>query len=994
MLLFSIFILQEHNHRQLYGNLANYFDMHKPKYHPECVNLAANLIVKVFHLGNYFKDKDEEKKTVLVFVPGFAEIFELMQEIIDICPTEEVKKQLIILPLHSTVPDEEQSKIFNTVPKECRKIIIGTNIAESSITIPDLSCVIDFCLTKENYFNKFNNNEKLELNWASQASCTQRAGRTGRVANGEVFRLVPNNFYHKLSQFSTPEMRRSPLDKLILQIKTWNYKEPKALLGAAIEPPQLTDVEQAVRRLQDAGAITLPSKDQPTGEITFLGRIYCDMPCDIRVTRLCMFGLLFGCMKQALIMAAVIQQEKALFMESHSYIDPIRLHRKFLYSDPEADSDLIAYYSAYMAWYKQFIAEQEAYNPAFFKRRFTSSRAEIAWCRDQGMNLTTLKEAYRLIQELKERFYAFGMNEELVEMDIEKTCPKEYDKWLVLKVAIAGAFYPRYMKPHHMELKTVKQDELKRQTQTFPRPHTLELSESKDSSYSIVKNYFEQFGIIERLEKRDISFALEYTCATERKATLQALKLQGKNAKRDYARNLNITRAQEQAYEHIRPIKVCSPFCVSLTNILDRDKVSPEIDSLHSGAIEYSTSCAHSTVYTAFDYYERRGRLYAKHITRISDIPMIDTLLVIMFAPYVTFMSDSTGTAYELSLVMTQSYNDRKAKLYFTHWFSSADLKSINEIRRAISAVLGDKDKLTEQHKFKISERVLKFLTSKRLLRPIRSRWDHLLYNPDEIRPHLEMYREGVTSELGMSKKDNQIILPQLKPLKIKEDRRLWTQEGMLALEQIYNRVLDKKLNLVKEFDRFVLKYKQKETYIQCAICKCFLFSLRNLEQVPSEPNYYRLKNAFCFDPVKCVEASNENDFVKMHKGFSEGWGQCPNKHVLMLMLNNEFYLNDKSPVILILPDLSEVPWSAETMVHNFAALYVRERQIMEEREYSNENFCCPICEAVFCDPKAMIAHSKSREHRDTLQEFLESQRNKRLRERFYYTFYNLRIDA
>jgi len=957
--------------QQMYGNLANYFDSRKPRFLPECVSIAANLIVNIFHLGNYFKDKDEDKKTILVFVPGFAEIFELMQEIQEICPSEEIKKQLILLPLHSTIPDEEQSKIFNSVPKECRKIIIGTNIAESSITIPDLSCVIDFCLTKENYFNKFNNNEKLELAWASQASCTQRAGRAGRVADGEVYRLVPHHFYNHMQQFSTPEMRRSPLDKLILQIKTWNYKEPKALLGAAIEPPQLSDVEQAVRRLQDAGAITLPTSAQPTGQITFLGNIYCDMPCDIRVTRLCMFGLLFGCMKQAIIMASIIQQEKSLFIESQSYIDPIRLHRKFMLADPEADSDLIAYYNAYAVWHKTFIAKQEVSFPGFYKKRFTSEKGEIAWCRDQGLNLVTLKEAYRLIQELKDRFYAFGLNEELVEMDIDATCPKGYDKWTILKICIAGAFYPRYIKPHHYDLKIVKQEELKRQNLGFPTPHTILLTEAKDSDPHIVKNYFEQFGTIEKLERKETAYILEYTVASERKATLHATKLGSRNSKKEYIKPWNATKAQEEAYSHIRMLKVCSPYQVIFTNILDRDRVEIEFDSLHNGAIEYNTSCVHSNVYIAFDYYERRGKLLAKHITRISDIPMIDTLLVILFAPYITFIPDSTNTSYDAAIAQSQSYSDRKAQLHFTHWFSSVDLKSVNEIRRSISAILSNRDKVTEQRKIGIAEKVAKFLFTKRLLRPIYSRWDHLLYNPEEIKPHLDEY-DIKTIDILSATKENQIILPPLKPLKIKEDRRLWTDEGKKALETVYNQIAQKKINLVKDFDRFVLKYKQKEAYVQCAQCRCFLFSLRNLEPTPTEKNYFRLKNSFCFDASKSIAENEKNDFVKMHQHFAEGWGQCANKHVFMLLLSDEFYVNEKSPVVIILPDLSELPWNSQTMANNFSDVFIKEKQIMEDRELSNENLWCPICEYQFNDPQNMILHSRSKQHADNLQEFLE----------------------
>ena len=89
----------------MYGNLTNYFDTHRPKFHSECVHLAALLIVEVFHRGNYFKDAEVDKKTVLVFVPGFAEIFELMQEIQELCPDESTRNQLVLLPLHSSVPE-------------------------------------------------------------------------------------------------------------------------------------------------------------------------------------------------------------------------------------------------------------------------------------------------------------------------------------------------------------------------------------------------------------------------------------------------------------------------------------------------------------------------------------------------------------------------------------------------------------------------------------------------------------------------------------------------------------------------------------------------------------------------------------------------------------------------------------------------------------------------------------------------------------------------
>ena len=103
---------------------------------------------------------------------------------------EEYKLEFIIL--HSQVTDEEQEKAFK-IDKTKRKIILATNIAESSITISNIDYVIDFCLVKQTKFDENQNTSVLELKWCSQASCQQRKGRTGRVRSGFYFQLITNN---------------------------------------------------------------------------------------------------------------------------------------------------------------------------------------------------------------------------------------------------------------------------------------------------------------------------------------------------------------------------------------------------------------------------------------------------------------------------------------------------------------------------------------------------------------------------------------------------------------------------------------------------------------------------------------------------------------------------------------------------------------------------------------------------------------------------------
>ena len=235
------------------------------------------MIVDLIEVNNCFREKTGEKRTILVFMPGLYEIMML----IDMIEYEgEKAKDLILIPLHSSLGDEDQERAFQEPPSNKRKVIIATNIAESSITIPDVYFVIDMCLTKEIHYDPVNKNENLQLTWASKASCRQRSGRAGRVRDGFVFRMVPEDFYNnKILNYPKPEMQRCPLEKLILQIKIWNKYEPTEILGRAIQPPIIRDIGIAIKVLQETGALTIDrTNDSHSGEITSLGRIFVNIP--------------------------------------------------------------------------------------------------------------------------------------------------------------------------------------------------------------------------------------------------------------------------------------------------------------------------------------------------------------------------------------------------------------------------------------------------------------------------------------------------------------------------------------------------------------------------------------------------------------------------------------------------------------------------------------------------------------------------------------------
>jgi HrpA-like RNA helicase len=190
-----------------------------------------------------------------------------------------------------------------------RKVIIATNIAESSITIPDIKYVIDFMVTKELYYDPVSKSESLQLHYSSKASSIQRKGRAGRVADGFVFKMCSKQFYENgIPEYPKPEMQRCPLEKLILQIKLWGSYEPEQILGRAIQPPEFRDICNAIKNLQQTGALTFPPPNAGLDfkpKITALGKIFVNLPCDIKITRLFLLGMVMKCMHQAIIIGSL-----------------------------------------------------------------------------------------------------------------------------------------------------------------------------------------------------------------------------------------------------------------------------------------------------------------------------------------------------------------------------------------------------------------------------------------------------------------------------------------------------------------------------------------------------------------------------------------------------------------------------------------------------------------------------------------------------------------
>ncbi|CAL9683143.1 unnamed protein product [Knipowitschia caucasica] len=240
---------------------------------------------------------------VLVFMPGLAEIKMLYEQLqSNRMFNNRGAKRCVVYPLHSTLSNEEQQAVFNRPADGVTKIIISTNIAETSVTIDDIVFVIDSGKMKEKRYDATKSMESLEDSWVSRANALQRKGRAGRVASGVCFHLFTSHcFQHHLSEQQLPEIQRVPLEQLCLRIKVldvFSEKPLESVFSRLIEPPAMGSLDAAKQRLQDLGALTADER------LTPLGYHLACLPVDVRIGKLMLFGAIFRCLDPALTIAA------------------------------------------------------------------------------------------------------------------------------------------------------------------------------------------------------------------------------------------------------------------------------------------------------------------------------------------------------------------------------------------------------------------------------------------------------------------------------------------------------------------------------------------------------------------------------------------------------------------------------------------------------------------------------------------------------------------
>ncbi|KAG8456014.1 hypothetical protein GDO86_001992 [Hymenochirus boettgeri] len=226
---------------------------------------------------------------------------------------EESSLPLFVLPLYSLLAPEKQAKVFCPPPFGTRLCVVATNVAETSLTIPGIKYVVDCGKVKKRYYDKVTGVSSFRVDWTSQASANQRAGRAGRTEPGHCYRLYSSAVFADFEQFSLPEMTRRPVEDLVLQMKDLNIE--KVVNFPFPSPPSTDALIAAEELLISLGALQEPPKTGRLEEIqnaklsspiTALGRTMASFPVAPRYAKMLALGRQHECLPYVITIVAAM----------------------------------------------------------------------------------------------------------------------------------------------------------------------------------------------------------------------------------------------------------------------------------------------------------------------------------------------------------------------------------------------------------------------------------------------------------------------------------------------------------------------------------------------------------------------------------------------------------------------------------------------------------------------------------------------------------------
>ncbi|XP_034402370.1 3'-5' RNA helicase YTHDC2 isoform X1 [Cyclopterus lumpus] len=357
---------------------------------------------------------------VLIFLPGYDVIVSLRDRILyDDKRFSSHSERYQVFTLHSDMQTLDQKKAMKNSPPGIRKIILSTNIAETSITINDVIFVIDSGKVKEKSFDTLSHVSMLKTVWISKASALQRKGRAGRCRPGICFRLFSRLRFKNMLEFQVPQLLRMPLQELCLQTKLLAPSScPVAdFLSKAPQPPAAHAIKNAVQMLK-----TIDAMDQYE-DLTDLGYHLADLPVEPHLGKMVLCAVVLKCLDPILTIACTLAYRDPFILPAQASQKRAALHNRKCFTSTSF-SDHMALLRAFQAWQK---ARSEGWERSFCEKNFLSQATM-----DMILGMRT-----QLLGQLR----AIGFVRARGGSDI-RDVNLNSENWAVVKAALVAGMYP------------------------------------------------------------------------------------------------------------------------------------------------------------------------------------------------------------------------------------------------------------------------------------------------------------------------------------------------------------------------------------------------------------------------------------------------------------------------------------------------------------------------------------------------------------------------
>lgn len=395
----------------------------------------------LFH-NTALKLGDEGKSGILIFLPGWRDLTDMFERLRN-------QKRFWTMMLHSNLSPEDQQRIFQDAPTGYRKVVLSTNIAETSVTVDDIVFVINSGVMKERVFDAERQVGALQTTPNTWANVIQRKGRAGRTQEGVVVHLFPQWRLEQLRKWPTPEILSKSLEEVVLQILALGLGDPHEVLAHSLSSPSATSVEHAVWLLQEMSLMNEREGCSASEALLPLGRWLAPIPLHPTSAKALLYGAMFGVLLPVCAAVAFLNIKNPFVQPSAGVV--VRGGKHVLVKNRM--SDHFAFAAAYLGW-RARAAVGEGDN----------------FIDEHGLSRETLEMGDNLVRSLLRMMVdeyeydgddaAFADDAESGTWSPEAVFDEDERTWLLCKAALSAAFVPQFVRFNCGRLETDSNQEV------------------------------------------------------------------------------------------------------------------------------------------------------------------------------------------------------------------------------------------------------------------------------------------------------------------------------------------------------------------------------------------------------------------------------------------------------------------------------------------------------------------------------------------------------